>query len=412
MNSQQLTTWWVKITAVGHNLPPSEREKAQLLAGLLFALILPGLPIPILALIQYQVGWDIQVWVGWAGWLVLVLIYLLNRYGYFPLTLWGTLVLVTSGIFALAILVGHDTLLFLYLLTPIFMFFALLELRQALGLTIGLLALLGSVFVFVSLPLPRIEQLNILVFLTLLTGLLSIFVVYVRRTESARRVQLETANKELEQFAYVAAHDLKAPLRGISNLAQWLQEDLETAVTPEMERYFALLHGRVHRMEAIINGLRQYAHATEEKGHRETIDLAPLAHELFAKTTPPDPFKLVVQTSLPPFTSEKGRLSQIIFQLFDNAVRHRERDDGRVILTAQRQDSHYHFTISDNGPGIDPRYHDKAFAIFQTLVARDEKESVGIGLALVKKLIEAQGGEIRLESAVGQGTTIRFTWPA
>jgi len=156
---------------------------------------------------------------------------------------------------------------------------------------------------------------------------------------------LEKANQELMQFAYVASHDLKAPLRAISNLAEWIEEDLEGCLEAEQKHQFDLLRRRVRRMEALIEGLLQYSRVGRTEGRRERVEVAAL-------------------------------LAEVV-----------------------------------DSPGIDPRFHDKVFQVFQTLQARDTMESTGIGLALVKKIVEGEGGTIELQSRAGAGARFRFTWP-
>jgi signal transduction histidine kinase len=114
---------------------------------------------------------------------------------------------------------------------------------------------------------------------------------------------------------------------------------------------------------------------------------------------------------LPTLTTKPLLLSQVLANLIGNAIKHRDRPDGRVEVTVADQGNHLRFTIADDGPGIDPRYHDRIFAIFQTLKSKDDQESTGIGLSIVKKIIDTEGGEIHLESELGQGTTFWFTWP-
>jgi len=230
--------------------------------------------------------------------------------------------------------------------------------------------------------------------------------------QSRKQAELEKANRELEQFAYVAAHDLKSPLRGISNLAQWLEEDLQTAVTPEHQRYFQLLHGRVQRMEALVEGLRLYYTPPSLKiKPPDSIDVHALAQHIVKKVKPPALFHVEIDTDVVDLAADRSQLEQVLLQLVDNALRHHDKESGGVLISVREQEEFCLFSVTDDGPGIDPRYHQKVFAIFQTLQARDQVESVGIGLPLAKKLVEASGGTIWLESDVGQGAAFYFTWP-
>ncbi len=230
----------------------------------------------------------------------------------------------------------------------------------------------------------------------------------LRRTES----NLEAANLELEQFAYVAAHDLKSPLRAIANLAGWLEEDLdEDALTDETRRYLQLLHSRIRRMEGLIDGLRSYSHSGRIDVKIETADTAKIVHELINVLTTPDKFVLNVQPKMPVFDTYRQNLEQVFFQLLSNAIKHHHLPTGKIDVTWQSDDDFYIFRIGDDGPGIAPEYHKKVFTIFQTLEARDKFESVGLGLPLVKKLVNSYGGQVFLELVEGNGTTVQFTWP-
>lgn len=222
---------------------------------------------------------------------------------------------------------------------------------------------------------------------------------------------LKQRNAELDQFAYVASHDLKAPLRAIANLSEWIEEDLEGQLPEENQHQLSLLRNRVHRMEALINGLLEYSRVGRRERKIEIIEVRQLLDEVIELIVPPPTFKIMLPETSPTLKTNRSALSQVFNNLISNAIKHHERDDGLIQVTANDRGDHIEFAVTDDGPGIDPQYHDKVFAIFQTLKSRDVLESTGIGLALVKKVIESEGGSIRLESAVGEGATFRFTWP-
>ncbi|MDJ0734341.1 MAG: PAS domain S-box protein [Nostocaceae cyanobacterium] len=222
--------------------------------------------------------------------------------------------------------------------------------------------------------------------------------------------QLEKRNAELDQFAYVTSHDLKAPLRAIANLSEWIEEDIADVLTEDTKRQMDLLRGRVHRMEGLINGLLQYSRAGRIQGKLETIAVSELLTEIIDSVAPPAEFKVEIEGEMPTFATEYLPLQQVFSNLITNAIKHHHRSDGKVNISVQDQGNYYEFIVADDGPGIEPQYHDKVFEIFQTLQARDKNENTGIGLAIVKKIIENQGGTIKLESQIGEGTTFRFTW--
>ncbi len=222
--------------------------------------------------------------------------------------------------------------------------------------------------------------------------------------------QLEQRNQELDQFAYITSHDLKAPLRAIANLSQWIEEDLEDKLDDDTRHNLNLLRGRVHRLENLINGLLAYSRVGRLKYEPQSVDVGKLLAEIIDLLDVPDGFQIEIQGEMPTFVTELIPLQQVFSNLISNAIKHSDRDGGKVIISVKQQDNFYEFAVTDDGQGIDPRHHERIFTIFQTLEARDTKESTGIGLAIVKKAVENQGGKIEVESQIGEGTTFRFTW--
>ncbi|MBW4522755.1 MAG: CHASE3 domain-containing protein [Scytolyngbya sp. HA4215-MV1] len=221
---------------------------------------------------------------------------------------------------------------------------------------------------------------------------------------------LEDRNQELEQFAYVTSHDLKAPLRAIANLSEWIEEDLEGYLGEESQQHMRLLRGRVHRMEALINGLLEYSRVGRTQATIEQVDVAVLIEEVIESLDPPSTFTIVVAEQMPTLMTKQLLLRQVLSNLLSNAIKHHDRPDGRIEITVQDQEKFYEFVVKDNGPGIAPVYHDKIFVIFQTLQARDTKENTGVGLAIVKRIVEAEGGNIWLDSQEDRGASFHFTW--
>lgn len=222
---------------------------------------------------------------------------------------------------------------------------------------------------------------------------------------------LRKRNLELDQFAYVVSHDLKAPLRAIANLSSWIEEDLSDAMTEDTVHQMNLLRGRVHRMEALIEGLLQYSRVERIQVASETVKVEKLLAEIIDSLAPPSGFEVKVEPGMPTFVTERLPLQQVFANLISNAIKHNRADSGYVNISVKELETFYEFAVADDGPGIAPQYHDKVFVIFQTLEARDKVENTGIGLSLVKKIVEGQGGSISLESAEGEGATFRFTWP-
>jgi signal transduction histidine kinase len=229
---------------------------------------------------------------------------------------------------------------------------------------------------------------------------------------NAAGTALERSNRELNQFAYVASHDLKAPLRGIANLAQWVEEDLGEAMTERSREHIRVLLSRVRRMEALIDGILAFARAGRGEGHREEIDVGQLVQEVRELLAPPAGlFAVDVSPDLPRVSAVRAPFQQVWMNLLGNAFKHARREGGEVRVSALDRGTQWEFSVADNGPGIAPQYHQRVFGIFQTLAARDKVEGTGIGLATVKKLVESEGGAVWVESQAGQGATFRFTWP-
>ncbi len=226
-----------------------------------------------------------------------------------------------------------------------------------------------------------------------------------------RQEELERSNRDLDQFAYVASHDLKAPLRAISTLAGWIEEDLEEKLTGDSKEQMRLLRSRVARMDALIEGVLHYSRVGRMESEGEEVDVGELLREVIELQAPPPGFTIAVESGMPVFTAKRLRLGQVFSNLINNAVKYHDRDEGRIDVRAERRGELYEFTVEDDGPGIAPEHHERAFVMFQTLQPRDEIESTGLGLALIKRLVEEEGGKITLESEVGKGARFRFTWP-
>jgi signal transduction histidine kinase len=209
----------------------------------------------------------------------------------------------------------------------------------------------------------------------------------------------------------VASHDLKAPLRAIANLSEWIEEDLQGQLPAENQQQMHLLRGRVHRMEALINGLLEYSRVGRMNAPVERVSVPKLLNEIIDSLVPPATFTIELAPHLPTFKTKLLALRQVFSNLLSNAIKHHDAADGRIQVSVKDLGYFYEFAVADDGPGIHPNYHQKIFTIFQTLQARDVKESTGIGLAIVKKIVETEGGTIRIESQENQGATFYFTWP-
>lgn len=226
-----------------------------------------------------------------------------------------------------------------------------------------------------------------------------------------RLAVLENANADLTQFAYIVSHDLRAPLRAIGNLSEWIEEELGTALTDDARKYMKLLRSRVQRMETMISGILEYSRIGREEATQERFKVADSLNEIVDSLDSPVGFSVEIAPDMPALVSSKVRFEQVMANLISNAIKHHDRPNGKVTVSARDIGDYYEFTVADDGPGIAPKHHNKIFEIFQTLQARDEMECAGIGLTLVKKIIEEQGGSVTLESDIGNGAAFHFTWP-
>lgn len=232
----------------------------------------------------------------------------------------------------------------------------------------------------------------------------------INQNLSAVNQLLNERNQELDQFTYIVSHDLKAPLRGIANLSEWIEEDLEDKLDEDASKNMSLLRSRVQRMNSFIDGLLEYSRVGKYQETRTTVDVQKLLHDIIDSLAPAPSFKIDIQGKIPVIQTELLPLQQVFSNLISNSIKHHHRDDGTITIAAVEQEKYYQFSVADDGIGIALEDQAKIFTIFQTLAAKDTKENTGIGLSIVKKIVENQGGKIWLESALNQGTTFYFTW--
>ncbi|WP_305824726.1 sensor histidine kinase [Massilia brevitalea] len=230
--------------------------------------------------------------------------------------------------------------------------------------------------------------------------------------ENARLLDgLRVANEELENFAYVVSHDLKAPLRAIGSLADWLSTDYGDRFDDEGREHMRLLIGRVHRMGALIDGILAYSRVGRRASTLQVVDLNEAVAEAVDLLGPPPAVRVEVQAGLPIVLAEPTRIRQVFANLVSNAIKYMDKAEGQVTVACTDAGAAWRFSVADNGPGIEARHFERIFQLFQTLAPRDRVESTGVGLALVKKIVEIAGGRIWVESTPGHGSTFFFTYP-
>ena len=224
--------------------------------------------------------------------------------------------------------------------------------------------------------------------------------------------RLSVAHEELERFTYVASHDLKAPLRGIDSLATWLEEDLGDKLDDESREHLRLMRSRVGRLEGLLGDLLSYSRAGRGNAQIETFDCNTLAidvHDLIGKPQ----FELSIKDKLPALLTAKSPFELVLRNLIQNAIKHHDRESGRIELSSWLEGDRYHFCVKDDGPGIPTEYHQRVFGLFQTLQSRDQVEGSGMGLALIRKVLISCNSDITIHSdpEKERGTAFEFTWP-
>ncbi len=222
---------------------------------------------------------------------------------------------------------------------------------------------------------------------------------------------LELSNQELRDFAHVAAHDLKAPLRGIATLADWISQDCEDKLDEQGRENFGLLQQRVERMSQLISGILRYA----EIGHGgrciEDLDVNEVVAEVIEQISPPRHIEIRVEGALPVVSCERIPLTQVFMNLISNAVKYMDKPKGEIRVFAADDGDFWKFSVVDNGMGIEEQYFDRIFQMFQTLVPSPDGQSTGIGLAVVKKIVQMHGGTVGVKSEPGRGSAFHFTLP-
>lgn len=224
-------------------------------------------------------------------------------------------------------------------------------------------------------------------------------------------LSLKKSNEELKQFAYIASHDLRAPLRGIENIVSWIEEDCGAQLSGKSREHFTKLKNRVCRMDDLINGILLYSRTGHSQPPFEQTDLNELVKACIELLGVPEQVTIEIETPLPTLRIPALQFNQIFSNLISNAIKYNDKPEIEIQIGVSKQLEGYRFYVKDNGPGIALSLQEKAFQLFQTLQPRDKVESTGVGLTIVKKIVELYGGRVWFESENnGQGTTFYFTW--
>ncbi|HHL3493911.1 TPA: ATP-binding protein [Legionella pneumophila] len=227
----------------------------------------------------------------------------------------------------------------------------------------------------------------------------------------ANLILVKKAEDEMDQFVYHASHDLKAPLPAMEHLISWIEEDLGEMLSEQSKKYLLLLRQRASRMSKLLDGLLKYAQSGYVFDKVRKIHTDRLITDIIRKLNPPQTITFQLEDTLPVLNTCELPLREVFTALLDNSIRHHHRKDGHIIIGTKEKDRFYEFFVADDGPGIEKKYQDRIFQLFQTLQPRDKLETSGVGLSIAKKIVEFQGGKISVESEKNKGCVFRFLWP-
>ena len=227
----------------------------------------------------------------------------------------------------------------------------------------------------------------------------------------SKQAELMRSNKDLEQFAYVASHDLKAPLRAIELLVTWITEGLEGFDKNGVQENLELLGKRTDRLNRLLDDLLAYSRAGRKVGKNRETDIHALVLDVAQLVNPPEGITIDIEGRLPTINTHATPLETVLRNLISNAIKHHPGPEGHIVVSSEDRGDHFVIAVQDDGEGIPQEYADRVFEMFQTLKSRDQVEGSGMGLAIVNRIVQWQGGRVWFESeGAGQGATFKFQW--
>ncbi len=233
----------------------------------------------------------------------------------------------------------------------------------------------------------------------------------IEQEKDWQRNELERSNADLDEFAYVASHDLQAPLKAIGDLTRVIREDIAPAARPAVTQHLDLLEGRVTRLGKLLDGLLAYSRVARIDSEIEEVDIPRLVRDIAVVLSPRPGIVVTCVGPMTPMRTRRVPIQVVLEHLIGNGLKHHDRSEGRVTVSMRQMGGTAEFTVTDDGPGIDPRFHERIFVIFQAPGGGGEAEASGIGLAVVKRQVERHGGRIWVESAPPRrGSRFVFTW--
>jgi light-regulated signal transduction histidine kinase (bacteriophytochrome) len=223
--------------------------------------------------------------------------------------------------------------------------------------------------------------------------------------------KVDNVNKELKEFVSIVLHDLKGPLRGIKAIANWILSDCADKLSDQANKQMNLLLESVVRMYNLIDGALQYSRIGPADGKRIQVNLNNFVPEIIDMVVPPENITVTIENELPVIECEEVHIMQVFQNLLGNAIKYMNKPQGWIKIGCVEHDGFWKFSVADNGPGIEKKHFEKIFKIFQTFPSSSYFAGSGIGLTVVKKIVELYEGKIWVESQVGEGSCFIFTLP-
>lgn len=224
-------------------------------------------------------------------------------------------------------------------------------------------------------------------------------------------LKLKQLNSDLDEFTYVASHDLKSPLRGINSLLEWIEEDLGDNISTEVRHNLDRVHLRIERMEKLVEDLLAYARSGRQQVEAEKLELKSTIEDVIQLLSLSNKFVITASGFLGEIHTYRTPLETVLRNLIGNAVKHHDKENGNIKIHVSADGSYCVFDILDDGPGIPTSAHERIFKLFQTLSNQEGTRS-GVGLAVCKRMVEAHGGKIEvITSDDMRGACFRFWWP-
>ena len=223
--------------------------------------------------------------------------------------------------------------------------------------------------------------------------------------------ELQKTNKDLDEFVYAASHDLRSPLRAIESLSEFVLEDAGDDLNESAKSDLLQMQGRVRRMDRMLNGLLEYSRMRQRSFKSERFTISEVLNECADVLDIPVGFQVHLADCSIELISPRPPLEQVLRNLIDNAIKHHDQENGTIEVSVEDANEFIKFQVTDDGPGIAAQNRKRVFEMFQTLSRRDEKDTSGMGLALVKRVVESHGGRVSILATEDRGVTFEFTWP-